>query len=163
MRGEGYAKADADRSEHDESLPPAEAESRMRLLVLTTEPVTADQLRRALPGDADPAEAEVLVVAPALQDDALHFWLSDADEAIARAERVRAETVERLGQEGVPASGDTGESDPEQAIQDALQTFPADRILVFTHPEAERRYREDLDPAELQGRFGVPVELALAS
>lgn len=135
----------------------------MRLLVLTTEPVTADQLRGALPDDADPGDAEVLVVAPALQDDALHFWLSDADEAIARADRVRRETLERLGEQGVSATGDTGESDPEQAIQDALQSFPADRIVVFTHKESERRYREDLDPAELEGRFGVPVDLALAS
>ena len=135
----------------------------MRLLVLTTEPVTADQLRGALPDGADPGDAEVLVVAPALQDDALHFWLSDADEAIARADRVRRETLERLGEQGVSATGDTGESDPEQAIQDALQSFPADRIVVFTHRESERRYREDLDPAELEGRFGVPVDLALAS
>src|SRR5947209_8587454 len=134
----------------------------MKLLILTAEPVTAQQLREAMPGDADPGEAEVMVVAPALQDDALHFWMSDADEAIGRAERVRRETVEQLDREGVAASGDTGESDPEQAIQDALQTFPADRIVLFTHPGSEQRYKEDIDPGELTQRFGVPVDLALA-
>lgn len=135
----------------------------MRLLVLTTEPVTADQLRDALPGETRPEDAEVMVVAPALQEDALHFWMSDADDAIANAERVRLETVERLDEQGVSASGDTGESDPEQAIQDALQSFPADRIVLFTHPESERRYREDVEPAELQQRFGVPVDRATVS
>jgi hypothetical protein len=135
----------------------------MKLLVLTPEPVTAEQLRRAVPKDADPGAAEVMVVAPALHDDALHFWLSDADEAIARAEQVRRETVERLDREGVSASGDTGESDPEQAIQDALQTFSADRIVLFTHPDSELRYKEDLDTGELEQRFGVPVDHALAS
>jgi hypothetical protein len=104
-----------------------------------------------------------MVVAPALLEDALHFWLSDADEAIANADRVRRETVEQLDAQGVPASGDTGESDPEQAIQDALQSFPADRIVLFTHPESKRAYKEDLDPTELEERFGVPVDHASVS
>jgi hypothetical protein len=129
----------------------------VRLLVLTSEPISADQLRTALPGDADPADAEVMVVAPALQDSALRFWMSDADAAIARAEEVRAESVENLGEAGVSASGDTGESDPEDALEDALKTFPADRILVFTHGGGEQRYREDVDAGSLERRFGIPV------
>ncbi len=129
----------------------------MRLLVLTSEPVTADRLRDALPGEADPTGAEVMVVAPALHKSALRFWLSDADAAIARAEEIRAESLDKLGEAGVSASGDTGESDPEKAIDDALKTFPADRILLFTHGGDERRYREDVDAGALQIRFGIPV------
>ena len=135
----------------------------MKLLVLTSEPITAEQLREAVPGHSDPADAEVMVVAPALQQDALHFWLSDADEAIARAEAVRSETVDQLGSEGVPASGDTGESDPLLAITDALQTFSADRIVLFTHPDAEQRYREEVDADEIRERFGLPVDHAVVS
>jgi hypothetical protein len=129
----------------------------MKILVLTTEPVTADQLRAALPADSDPEDAEVMVVAPALHKNALRFWVSDADEAISKAEDVSHQSVEQLGAEGVAASGDTGESDPDEAIGDALKTFPADRILIFTHPGSEQRYKEDVDPEELQKRFGVPV------
>jgi nucleotide-binding universal stress UspA family protein len=136
----------------------------MKLLVLTSEPITADQLREVIPGDTDPEQAEVMVVAPALQRDALHFWMSDADEAIERAEAVRRETVQRLDAEGVPASGDTGESDPMVAITDALETFDADRIVLFTHPSSDRRYREDeLNAAEVQERFGRPVDQAAVS
>jgi len=134
----------------------------MRLLVLTTEPVTAGQLRDALPGDADPTDAEVMVVAPALHESALRFWLSDADEAIARADEVRRESLEQLGDAGVSATADTGESDPRDAIEDALKTFPADRILVFTHAGGRQRYREDVDGEELQSRFGIPVTRAQA-
>lgn len=130
--------------------------------MLTTEPVTAAQLRAALPGDADPADAEVMVVAPAVHESALRFWLSDADEAIERADAVRLESLERLGEAGVAASADTGESDPESAIEDALATFAADRILVLTHPEDERRYREAIDPETLRARFGIPVTQAVA-
>jgi len=130
----------------------------MKLLVLTSEPITAQQLREALPQGADPQQSEVVVVAPALQDDALHFWLSDADEAIGRADAVRRQTVEKLAAEGVPASGDTGDSDPLEAIEDALQTFPAERVLLFTHGQEQQRYREDVDPGQVSERFGVPAE-----
>ena len=132
----------------------------MRLLVLTSEPVSANQLREALPGDADPTEAEVMVVAPALHESALRFWLSDADEAIARADEVRRRSVDQLGAEGVSAAADTGESNPEDAVEDVLKTFAADRILVFAHAGDEQRYREDVDTDALQSRFGVPVTQA---
>jgi hypothetical protein len=132
----------------------------MKLLVLTSEPISAEQLREAVGADVDPQEAEVMVVAPALQPNPVKFWLSDADDAIARAERVSQESVEQLGAEGVPASGNTGESDPLDAIQDALITFDADRIVVFTRPGDQQGYREDIDPAEIEERFGVPASRA---
>jgi hypothetical protein len=131
--------------------------SLMKLLVVTSEPITADQLRAALPDDIEPTDAEVMVVAPALQQSGFRFWLSDADGAIDRARQVRTETVEQLGEAGVSASGDTGESDPMQAIEDAVNIFSPDRILIFTGGEG---YRENLDEAELQRRFGVPVDRA---
>jgi hypothetical protein len=62
----------------------------------------------------------VLVVARALNT-RTRFWLSDVDAAIERAEEVQEETVDRMVQEGVDAAGDTGESDPLLAIQDALE------------------------------------------
>jgi hypothetical protein len=135
----------------------------MKLLVLTSEPITAQQLRDAVSHDLDSEEAEVMVVAPALQESPLKFWFSDADDAIARAEEVRRQTLERLGDQGVAASGDTGESDPLKAIEDALQTFPAERIVLFTHGESDQRYREDVDEREIKERFGIPVDRAVLS
>ncbi len=132
----------------------------MRLLVLTTEPISAAQLRAALPAETDPADAEVLIVAPALHQSGLRFWLSDADEAIDKAKAVGAETLERLGDAGISARADTGEGDPLEAAQDALRTFPADRIVIFSHPGDEQRYREDVDDSELRERFGIPVDRA---
>jgi hypothetical protein len=105
--------------------------------------------------DAD--DAEVMVVTPALTDSPLRFWTSDADEAIEHASESADETVERLDEAGIDAAGDTGESDPLQALEDALQTFPADRVVVVTHPEGERDYLEDGFVEEAERRFGVPV------
>jgi hypothetical protein len=135
----------------------------MKLLVVTTAPISGEELRAALPDGVDPSDAEVMVVAPALQPNPLKFWLSDADEAIGRARQVSEASRERLGSEGVEARADTGESDPLEAIQDALITFPADRIVLFTHEESEQAYREDVDPAEVRERFGLPVDQATVS
>jgi nucleotide-binding universal stress UspA family protein len=98
-----------------------------------------------------------MVVSPALTDSPLRFWVSDADAAIEHAESTAEETVERLDEEGVDAVGDTGESDPMQALEDALATFDADRVVVFTHPEAERDYLEEGFVEEAEHRLGVPV------
>ena len=126
----------------------------MKLLVVTPEPVDADLLRAALGDEIE--DAEVLVVSPATHQSKLAFWMSDADEAIHEAELAQEETVERLEEAGVDAAGDTGESEPAQAIEDALATFAADRIIIFSHA-GEKDYREDEGLADAEQRFGVPV------
>src|SRR2546429_8868618 len=128
----------------------------MRVLVLTSEPVNAELLRGALGDDA--GDAEVLVVSPALQDSGLRFWMSDADEAIARAEQVQEETVERLDEEGIDAAGDTGEADPLLALQDALQTYPADEIVLCVHSESGRNWQGEGGGDEARERLGQPGE-----
>ena len=125
----------------------------MKLLVVTPEPVDAKLLRETLGEEV--RGAEVLVISPATNQSKVAFWVSDSDEAIAEAEAAQEETVERLEEEGVDAAGDTGESEPDVAIQDALATFPADRIVVFSHPDLD--YREDQALDDLEDRFGVPV------
>jgi hypothetical protein len=127
----------------------------MKLLVLTPEPVDADLLRATLGDEIE--GAEVLVVSPATNQSKLAFWVSDPDQAIAEADTAQEETVERLEEAGVDAAGDTGESEPATALQDALATFPADRIVVFSHPEGDRDYREDEGIAEVEQRYGIPV------
>jgi hypothetical protein len=131
----------------------------MKLLVLTPEPVDADLLRATLGDEVE--GAEVLVVSPATNQSRLAFWVSDPDQAIAEAEAAQTESVERLEEAGVDAAGDTGESEPALALQDALATFPADRIVVFSHPEGDRDYREDAGLADVEARFGVPVTHAV--
>jgi len=133
----------------------------VKLLVVTPEPVDAALLRSAL-GD-EVRGAEVLVVSPASNRSKVAFWMSDSDEAIAEAETAKVDTVERLEEEGIDAAGRTGESEPTQAIDDALATFAADRIVIFSHPEGDRDYREDEGLADAEARWNVPVTHALIS
>jgi hypothetical protein len=123
-----------------------------RVLALVAEPVSAEALKSAI----GRRQAEVLVVAPALTG-RLRFWTSDSDDAIARAEEVQEETVERFDDEGIEAAGDTGESDPLLALQDALTTFEADEVVLFTHAGGEQNWLEEGVVDEAQGRFDAPV------
>ena len=128
----------------------------MKLLVLAADPVGADDVRSALPDD-DLENAQVLVVSPAVNESALAFWVSDSDEAIADAESVAEQTAAALRGRGAQARATTGDSEPLVALQDALATYPADRVLVFLREEDDARYREDDVLGEAQRRFGVPV------
>ena len=125
----------------------------MKLLVLAPHAVDASAVRSALPGE-DLSDAEVLVVSPATQQTGLRFWMSDSDEAIEQAEQASNETAAGLRGEAASVRATTGESEPLLAIQDALATFPADRVIVF-RGESDDFREEDL--ADAESRFGVPV------
>ena len=131
----------------------------MKLLVVTPEPIDATALRETL-GDEVVNGAEVLILSPATNQSKLAFWVSDPDDAIAEATAAESETVGALEREGVEAEGEVGESDPAQAIDDALATFAADRIVIFSHPEGDRDYRED---ESLKNRWPIPITHAVIS
>ena len=126
----------------------------MKLLVLTPEPIDADTLRTVAGDDAD--GAEVLVITPAGTKSGLRFWMNDVDDAIAEAQEAADESAELLEEDGIDAVADTGEAEPAVALRDALATFAADRIVVFTHPEGDEDYRE----ADGLDELGVPVNFA---
>ena len=130
----------------------------MKLLVVTPEPIDASFVRETLGEDVK--GAEVLVLSPATNQSKLAFWVSDPDDAIAEATEAETETVAALEGEGVNAAGQVGESDPAQAIDDALATFAADRIVIFSHSEGDRDYRED---ESLKNRWPIPVTHAVIS
>jgi 4-hydroxyphenylpyruvate dioxygenase-like putative hemolysin len=128
----------------------------VKLLVLATDPISADDVRAALP-DEELDGAEVLVVSPAVNESPVAFWVSDADEAIAEAESAAEQTAAHLREGGARARAIAGESEPLTALQDALATYQADRVLVFVREDEGARYREADVLGEAQRRFGVPV------
>jgi len=116
----------------------------MNVLILALGAVTA----------AEVPEAEVLVVAPALNS-RLRRWLSDEDEARRRAGRLVEAAVELLQRGGVHAEGRVGDADPLQAVADALRTFPADEIVV-AGPLSESRGLDEL-VSRIRERFALPL------
>jgi len=112
-----------------------------RVLVLASETISGEVVREAIGSDRA-EDAEVLVVAPALNSK-LRFLASDPDGAIERAEEVQEESVQQMNEEGLDAAGDTGESDPIQAIQDALATFRAEEIVICIHRAGKKNWLEE--------------------
>jgi hypothetical protein len=127
-----------------------------RILVISNETVTGTVLHEAIRFRATNVGGEVLVVAPALNS-RLRHWMSDVDAARQAAEARLAVCLERLQAAGVSARGEIGDSDPMQAIADALSTFPADEIIIATHPEERSHWlaRDLVDRARL--RYDQPV------
>jgi hypothetical protein len=141
------------------TTPPA-ATPATRILLVTAVPLEQDQIDRVL-ADDDLRAASVRVLAPSLNDSALAFWVSDADEAIAEARDAAAATgraVDAASSDDTTVSAAVGESDPLLAIGDALRVFPADRIVTVRRDgPAASHLEEQLEPEALEGEFGVPV------
>jgi hypothetical protein len=115
----------------------------VNVLVLAASPVDAGLLRRELGDEAE--GAQVLVVSPAVNSSPLAFWMSDSDEAIEDAQERLDETLAKLRSAGVRARGTTGDSEGLVALEDALASFPADRVVVVDDPDVAREATERLD------------------
>ncbi len=114
------------------------------VLVLDEDPDLA-AVRDAL---AAGRETKVRLVAPA-HVGALHWYTTDEDEEHAEADARAAEGERAIAPVAdVEASG--GEADPVLAVEDALDEFRADRILVVGD--------EDTALHESLQRFEIPVE-----
>ena len=129
---------------------------RKKLLVVATAPVEPGPLRDAVREHAGD-EAEIRVVAPASDVSPLQWLASDEDAAREKAaERCLRGRRER-GPEAARTEAEVGDTDPVQAIEDALRTFPADEVLVVTRPEDDASWLEQDSAQEARERFGVPV------
>jgi hypothetical protein len=128
---------------------------RRRILVVANETVAGRALRGEVVRRAG-AEADVLVVCPALNSPLRH-WASDEDGARAEAERRLAESLGALATEGVEARGEVGDADPVQAMDDALRTFGADEIVISTHPPGRSNWLEKKVIERARERYPVPI------
>jgi hypothetical protein len=127
-----------------------------RILVISNETVEGTVLHEAIRFRARNVEGEVLVVAPALEA-SVGGRPSGPGRAPDAAGRRLDRSVQRLASAGVHARGAVGDADPMQAIDDALRAFPADEIVIATHPEHRSHWlaHDLVDRARL--RFDAPV------
>jgi hypothetical protein len=108
-----------------------------RALVVIDEAVSGRELTRALTERLEGGIEEVFVVAPALPESRLELMMGDVDDAIPPARERLEETLEALRAAGVKASGEVGDADPIQAMNDEVVKFAPDQIILVAHNEAE--------------------------
>lgn len=126
-----------------------------RVLVLANETVRGDELLAAV-RERVGSRGRALVVAPALNS-RLRTWTSDEDGARMEAQRRLTQSISLLRDSGVAVSGMVGDSNPVQAAEDALRLFPADQIVVSTHPPGRSNWLENGVVESLERRLGLPV------
>jgi hypothetical protein len=122
--------------------------SHNNLLVVLVDDDLQPELRHEIEGRPEPVEG-VHVVAPT-KPGALHWLATDEGEARSEA-AARGIGAEWSLAHDIDVAGEVGETDPLLAVEDALQTFPADEILLVEDPE-----RDDGLETSLQ-RYGLPV------
>jgi hypothetical protein len=127
-----------------------------RILVVANETVGGEALRDVIREKSEGFREQVLVVCPALNSPLRH-WASDEDPARREAQARLARSLDQLAEVGVSAAGEVGDSEPLQAIEDALRTFGADEVIISTHPEGRSHWLEKGVVSGARQRFAVPI------
>jgi hypothetical protein len=121
-------------------------------------PMLLDEVARRV----SDAPIDVLVVVPALNSRVRH-WLSDIDDAVARAHDRLAVALADLRARGVRARGEVGDANPLVAIDDALAHFPASVIVIATLPTGQSNWLERGLIDKARARFDMPVTHLVAT
>src|SRR5258705_5012554 len=113
-----------------------------RILLVASETVGGGALLEEIRGRSSGGDCRVMVVTPALPVSRASHWASDTDEAVELARQRMELSLIAIGELGLKAEGEIGDSDPNVAIEDALRVFPADEIVISTHPRERSRWLE---------------------
>jgi hypothetical protein len=113
-----------------------------RVLVVANETVGGRALLEEIRNRCRNRDCEIFVVTPALAGSRAEHWASDVDEAMELARQRMELSLIAIGELGLKAKGEIGDSDPNVAVEDALRVFPADEIVISTHPPERSRWLE---------------------
>jgi hypothetical protein len=130
-----------------------------RVLVVANETVGGRallaELQKRLQGEE---RSELLVVVPPLAGSAAEHWSSDVDSAIPEAKERLEASVAAMRAAGINVTGRLGDHhDPNQAIEDALKEFPADEVVISTHPPKRSRWLESGVVEKARAELPQPV------
>ena len=138
------------------ALRPRKADGTHRILVVANETLSGRALRAEISDRSHGGRADLRVVCPALNSKIRH-WTNEEDEARAAAQQRLERLLNGLRREGLDADGDIGDDDPVQAMEDALRRFPADEVIISTHPPGRSNWLEHDVVHRAQERFDLPV------
>lgn len=128
-----------------------------RLLVVANETVGGEALLEEIGNRCRGRACEILVVTPALVASRASHWASDVDEAIELARQRMELSLIAIRELGLKAKGEIGDSDPNVAIEDALRVFPADEILISTHPQQRSHWLENGVVERTRAEIDLPI------
>jgi GABA permease len=127
-----------------------------RILVVANETLAGAALRNEIERHCEGKQAEIRVVTPALNT-RLKTWASDEDGAREAATERLQRILSTLEHSGYDAEGEIGDGDPVQAMEDELRKFPADEVIISTHPLGRSNWLERGVIERARERFEIPV------
>ena len=134
--------------------PSREGPSRVLLVVTCAveDPAAVQRIATAagLVGGAD--DAEVLVLSPA-RIGFLDRWASAVEGARQSAQENLVATVAALAKAGIVAEARVGDEDVVQAVEDQLQSFPANEVVLVSGGEGEEGEGSAAAGVELEPRL----------
>jgi GABA permease len=136
--------------------PPPHPPGERRILVVANETVGGRTLLSEIKSRSQGAPTKVLVVCPALNTPVKH-WTNEEEPARAAAQDRLDKSLSAIRGSGVDATGEVGDDDPLQAIEDALRTFAPDELIISTHPEGLSNWLERGIVEHARERFALPV------
>ncbi len=139
-----------------QTKPSAHAPGERRILVVANETLGGRELRSLIEERSHDKRTVILVCTPALNS-RLRHWASDEDGARAAAQERLDASLAELRSLGIDASGEIGDANPLQAMEDELRTFGADEIIISTHPPGRSHWLERGVVDQARGRFTVPI------
>ena len=139
-----------------QTRPSAHAAGERRILVVANETLGGRELRSLIEERSHDKRTVILVCTPALNS-RLRHWASDEDGARAAAQARLDASLAELRSLGIDASGEIGDANPLQAMEDELRTFGADEIIISTHPPGRSHWLERGVVDHARERFAVPV------
>jgi GABA permease len=139
-----------------QTRPSAHAPGERHILVVANETLGGHELRRLIEERSRDVPTVILVCTPALNS-RVRYWASDEDGARAAAQERLDASLVGLHALGIEASGEVGDANPLQAMEDELRTFGADEIIISTHPPGRSNWLERGVVDRARERFAVPV------
>jgi hypothetical protein len=129
-----------------------------RVLVLANETVGGQALQAEIENRSKGRTSEILVVVPALTSSRVEHWTSDVDEALTEAKGRLDESLRRMEAAGINARGQVGDHhEPNASLEDALRAFPADEVIISTHPPERSRWLERGVVEKARDEIPLPV------
>jgi hypothetical protein len=114
-----------------------------RVLVVANETVAGRALLEEVRNRVKNRNSEIFVVVPAMASSRLEHLAHDVDGAIAEADERLTASLQAMDAAGLRARGEVGDHhDPNQAIEDKLRAFPADELIISTHPPDRSKWLE---------------------
>ncbi len=129
-----------------------------RVLVMANETVGGRALLAEIQNRCKGRSSEILVVVPALTSSRVEHWASDVDGALQEAGERLDESLRRMDAAGINARGQVGDHhEPNASLEDALRVFPADEVIISTHPPERSRWLERGVVAKARQEVPLPI------